>query len=201
MGVDRRQDAPDRPDILPVDVDGGEGAVVSKGRAFLGRFLRAERRIFAYILTLLPHRADAEDVLQEVSAIMWEKFDERDPPRDFVAWGCRIAYFRIQDHRKEQRRRRVLYSEEMLEQVSATLLEEARALQLDARREALAHCLGKLGRRDRELLAERFKDGSTALSTAASVGRSVDAVYKALARIRKALHDCIARTIAAEGRA
>jgi RNA polymerase sigma-70 factor (ECF subfamily) len=174
---------------------------VSKGRAYLGRFLKAERRIFGYIFTLLHHRADAEDVLQEVSAIMWEKFDERDPPRDFVAWGCRIAYFRIQDYRKAQRRSRVLYSDAMLEQVSATLLEEGPALHLDERREAMAHCVDRLGRRDRELLAERFKEGATAQSTAACLDRSVDAVYKALARIRKSLHDCVARKIAAEGRA
>ena len=39
-------------------------------------------------------------MLQEVSVIMWEKFDERDPPADFVAWGCRIAYFRVRDYRR-----------------------------------------------------------------------------------------------------
>lgn len=197
MGVNGDHDAPGRLDFSLM----GESASVSKGRAYLSRFLRAERRIFGYIYSLLPHRADAEDVLQEVSAIMWEKFDERDPPKDFVAWGCRIAYFRIQDHRKARRRCRVLYSDAMLEQVSATLLEEAPALHLDERREALAHCVEKLGWRDRELLAERFKDGATVQSTAASVGRSVDAVYKALARIRKSLYDCVSRTLAAEGRA
>jgi RNA polymerase sigma-70 factor (ECF subfamily) len=197
VGVNGSRDAPDRFGSHP-----GDGPTpVSKGRAYLGRFLKAERRIFGYILTLLPHRADAEDVLQEVSAIMWEKFDERDPPRDFVAWGCRIAYFRIQDYRKSQRRCRVLYSDAMLEQVSGTLLEEAPALHLDERREALAGCVDRLGRRDRELLAERFKDGATAQSTAARLGRSVDAVYKALARIRKSLYECVARTLAAEGRA
>jgi RNA polymerase sigma-70 factor (ECF subfamily) len=197
LGVNGNHDAPDRLGFLSA----GKSDSVSKGRAYLGRFLKAERRIFGYIFSLLPHRADAEDVLQEVSAIMWEKFDELDPPKDFVAWGCRIAYFRIQDYRKMQRRCRVLYSDAMLEQVSATLLEEAPALHLDERREALAHCVDRLGRRDRELLAERFKDGATTQSTAACVGRSVDAVYKALARIRKLLYECVARTLAAEGRA
>jgi RNA polymerase sigma-70 factor (ECF subfamily) len=171
------------------------------GRAFLGQFLKAERRIFAYILTLLPHRADAEDVLQEVSVIMWEKFDEHDPPGDFVAWGCRIAYFRIQHHRREQRRGRVVFSEEMLRQLAETISDEAAALQLDERYEALTHCLGRLGRPDRELLTERLKEGATAQSAAASVGKSVDSVYKALAKIRKTLLDCVARTLAAEGRA
>ena len=39
-----------------------------------------ERRLYAYILTLLPHRADADDVLQEASLVMWDKFDDRQPP-------------------------------------------------------------------------------------------------------------------------
>jgi RNA polymerase sigma-70 factor (ECF subfamily) len=178
---------------------GGSDAY-SKGRAFLGRFLKAERRIFAYILTLLPHRADAEDVLQEVSVIMWEKFDELAPPGDFVAWGCRIAYYRIRDHRRSQRRQRVMFSEAMLEHMAGTMAGSA-TLRLDERSEALTHCLEKLDRRDRDLLSERLKEGASVRSTAERFGRSVDVVYKALARIRKALHDCVARTLAAEGRA
>ncbi len=177
-----------------------EDDVVSKGEAFLGRFLKAERRIFAYILTLLPHRADAEDVLQEVSMMMWAKFDEREPPDDFVAWGCRIAYYRVRLHRRGRRRQRVTFSEALLERVAETMAEEATALQLDERLEALARCFGKLGRRDRELLAERLKEGATARSTAESVGRSVDTVYKAMARIRKAVFDCVARALDSERR-
>ena len=195
MDADRENDEANPLTALHADEDD----VFSKGRAFLSLFLKAERRIFAYILTLLPHRADAEDVLQEVSVIMWEKFDEHEPPGDFVAWGCRIAYFRIRDHRRWQRRQRVVFSEAMLEQVAETL-SGSTPLQLDERREALAQCLGKLGRLDRDLLAERLKEGGSARSTAENLGRSVDVVYKALARIRRALHDCIARTLAAEGR-
>src|SRR4051812_38209808 len=67
MGGTRKNDVTNRLHSLLPD----EGDVISKGRDFLARFVKAERRLFAYILTLLPHRADAEDVLQEVSAIMW----------------------------------------------------------------------------------------------------------------------------------
>ena len=72
-------------------------------------------------------------------------------------------------------------------------------LQLDDRREALAGCIEKLGPRDRDLLARRFTDGATTQSTSEQVGRSVEAVYKALARIRQALFDCVQRTLAREG--
>ena len=73
-------------------------------------------------------------------------------------------------------------------------------MRLDDRQEALAGCLEKLGRDDRALIAERLKDHATVQSTAESVGRSVDAVYKALARIRRVLHGCIERSLSLEGR-
>jgi RNA polymerase sigma-70 factor (ECF subfamily) len=177
-----------------------EGHTDTKAHAFLGRFLKAERRIYGYILTLLPRPADAEDVLQESSAIMWAKFDEQDPPRDFVAWGCRIAFYRVQLYRRGRKRGRVVFSDTMLERVAETMAEEANALGLDDRLDALDRCLEKLPRDDRELLARRFVEGATPRTTAETCGRSVDAIYKAMARIRKALYDCVTRTLAAEER-
>ena len=197
MGGDRGHLVTNRLDaLLPHDDD----EVLDKGRAFLSRFLKAEGRIFAFILTLLPHRDDAEDVLQEASAIMWEKFDERTPPDDFVAWGCRIAYFRVQEQRRKRRRERVVFSETDDGAGRRDHGRGGQALRLDDRREVLVRCLDKLGRRDRELLAERLKEGATTRSTADLIGRSVDAVYKSMAKIRKNLFDCVARTLESEGR-
>ncbi len=167
---------------------------------FLARFVAAERRIFAYIFTLLPHRADAEDILQAVSLVMWQKFDEHSVPEDFVAWGCRIAHFRILDYRKSKRRQRVLFSESLMEQLAGTMADEAMARNLEDRREALARCLEKLRRPDRDLLTLRLGEGSTTRSTADGLGRSVDAVYKALQRIRRGLFDCVSRSLAEGGR-
>jgi RNA polymerase sigma-70 factor (ECF subfamily) len=162
--------------------------------------LQNERRLYAYILTLLPHRADADDVLQEASLVMWDKFDAHNPPGDFAAWGCRIAYFKVLDWYKKSQRSRVLFSQEMLERVAETAVEQAATLQLDARREALDACVGKLRPADRELLVRRFAEGATTQSTAGQLGRSVDAVYKALAKIRQALFDCVTRALAQEGK-
>jgi RNA polymerase sigma-70 factor, ECF subfamily len=178
---------------------GGEAAAPVKSKVFLRLFLQNERRLYAYILTLLPNRADADDVLQEASLVMWDKFDEHNPPADFAAWGCRIAYFKVLDFYKKAQRSRVVFSQPMLERVAETAAEQAATLQLDARHEALDGCLGKLRPADRELLARRFAEGATTQSTAAEVGRSVDAVYKALAKIRQALFDCVTRTLAQEG--
>jgi RNA polymerase sigma-70 factor (ECF subfamily) len=173
----------------------------AKGKLFLRLFLQNERRLYAYILTLLPNRADADDVLQEASLVMWDKFEDDNPPRDFVAWGCRIAYYKVLDFRKKRQRSRVLFSQAILERLAETAIEQAVALQLDERREALGDCMAKLSPRDRDLMTRRFAEGATTQSTAAEVGRSADVVYKALARIRQALFDCVTRTLTAEGRA
>jgi RNA polymerase sigma-70 factor, ECF subfamily len=171
-----------------------------KVKLFLRLFLQNERRLYAFILTLLPNRSDADDVLQEASLVMWEKFDPEQPPDDFVAWGCRIAYFKVLDFRKKRQRSRVQFSQALLDRLAETAAEHAETLQLDERRAALAGCIDKLRPRDRDLLAHRFTEGATIQSTAAQVGRSVEAVYKALAKIRQALFDCVTRTLATEGR-
>jgi RNA polymerase sigma-70 factor (ECF subfamily) len=171
----------------------------ANGRLFLRLFLRNERRVYAYVLTLIPNRADADDVLQEASMVMWDKFDDRHPPDDFAAWGCRIAYFKVLDYYRKRQRCRVRFSQAMLDRVAETAVEHSAVLQLDERREALAACLEKLPPRDQDVLSRRFAPGATTQSTAAAVGRSVDAVYKALARIRQALFDCVTRTLGQEG--
>jgi RNA polymerase sigma-70 factor (ECF subfamily) len=187
------------PDRVGAPSQGNAGGP-SKGEAFLGQFINSERRIFAYIYTLVPNRDDAEEVLQEVSKILWQMFDAAAPPDNFLSWACRIAFFEIKALRRTRRRQRVIFSDAMLERVAETASEHADVLRLDERHEALACYLGKLGERDRDLLAKRFEDGATVRSVAESVGRSVDAVYKALARVRRLLCNCVERTLATEGR-
>src|SRR5438067_5082172 len=104
---------------------GDEPRKSAKVKLFLRLFLQNERRLYAYVLTLLPNRADADDVLQEASLVMWDKFDDGQPPNDFTAWGCRIAYFKVLDFYKKRQRSRVLFSQAMLERVAETAIEQA----------------------------------------------------------------------------
>src|SRR4051794_21253119 len=101
----------------PTPADGMPAPGVEKSKVFLPLFVQNERRVYAYILTLLPNRADADDMLQEVSLVMWDKFAPDSPPTDFAAWGCRIAYFKVLDFYKRHRRGRVLFSQETLERI------------------------------------------------------------------------------------
>jgi RNA polymerase sigma-70 factor, ECF subfamily len=171
-----------------------------KHRQFLRLFLQNERRLYAYIFTLLPNRADADDVLQDASMGMWDRFDPAQPPNDFLAWARRIAYCKVLDFYRKVERGRARLSRVFVEQVAEFAAEQADALQIDERREALGACIEKLPARDRELLACRYADGATTQTTSERVGRSVEAVYKALAKLRRILLDCVQRTLAQENR-
>ena len=156
-----------------------------------------QRRIFSYIYTLVPNRYDAEDLLQETSVVICEKFDEFESQTNFVAWACQIAYWRIRYARQKFARSKVVYQQELVDalaQTAAAMHEE-----MDERHEALAHCLNKLPSRDRELMLTRYEPGSGVPEAARRSGRSLEAAYKALARIRKLLFDCVSHEVAKGG--
>jgi RNA polymerase sigma-70 factor (ECF subfamily) len=90
----------------------------------------------------------------------------------------------------------VRFSEAMLKRVAETMAEQSSSLELDERREALTGCIEKLAPKQRDLLARRLARGATTQSTAVEIGRSADAVYKALAKIRQTLFDCVSKALA-----
>lgn len=153
-----------------------------------------QRRIFGYIHTLVPSRADAEDILQETSLVIVEKFHEFKPGTDFVAWACQIAWWRVRAARQKFARSKVVFDDEVLDSVAhtaSTMHEE-----MSDRHEALARCLQRLHPRDRELLLTRYERGARVEEAAERSGRSLEAAYKALARLRKLLLDCVTNQLA-----
>ena len=154
-----------------------------------------QRRIFSYIYTLVPDRHDAQDLLQETSQVICEKFHEFEPDTDFVAWACQIAYWRIRAARQKFARSKVVFDQRVVDAVAQTAAEMAG--EIDARHEALARCLEKLHPRDREMVITRYEPGSNVEEAARRSGRSLQAAYKALGRIRKMLLDCVTNQLAA----
>ena len=164
---------------------------------FVGLWTAHARRVYSYILSLVPNWADAEDIFQETSTTLWEKFDEFEPGTDFGAWACRTAYYKVLTHSK-RRGEMLRLGEDFLEAVSRDA--EQMGDLLDAQHLALAECLERLSGRDRDLVDLRYAPNGSAKSVAEEVGRSVPAVYKSLQRIHQTLFDCITRRLAAEER-
>jgi RNA polymerase sigma-70 factor (ECF subfamily) len=165
-----------------------------------GRFLQLlvanERRIHAYIASLVPIWADADDLFQETSVVLWRKARQFEPGTDFVAWALSIARYQVLDYRKKQGRARALFSDQTIEGLADQA--ESLVLHTDDRRDALEACLARLNERDRELIQLRYQPGATTPGVADRTGRSLKAVYKALNRIHYQLLQCINRTLAAK---
>jgi len=172
------------------------GSDMSRGRLFLRLYQANERRIYGFILALVPDWAQAEDLLQETTMVMWSKFDQFEQGTDFAAWALSIARFRVMNHRKQQRAQRIQFSDEVLQAIAEQV--SAATENVDVRRDALQGCIRKLAEKDQELLRLRYGLDATVKSVAERVGRGMDAVYKSLNRIHVQLLHCIRRTLTAE---
>jgi RNA polymerase sigma-70 factor (ECF subfamily) len=169
-------------------------------QAFVDLYSAHARRIYSYTLTLVPNTADADDVFQEVSRVLWEKYDQFEAGTDFYAWSCRIVQFQVMFYRQKLRREhrsRLEFSDEFITAVGQLALDEAESLERQHR--VLQQCLEKLTPRVRKLVQLRFAIGATTKSVAAQVGQSVETVYKSINRAQKVLIECGQRLLQREG--
>ena len=146
------------------------------------------RRVYAYIFSLVPNAPDADDLLQETSLVLLQKFEEAGPIGNFPAWACRVAQLKVLEFYR-QRRPAELLDELFLDAVHQEASKHFDGL--DRRMEALSDCLAKLPSKDRRLIDLRYGDNSSVEAVARKVGRTASAVYKALARVRESLLDCV----------
>lgn len=160
---------------------------------FVRLLTQHERRVYGYILSLVPRWADADEILQETNVRLWEQFDSYQPDADFGAWACTIAYYQVLTFRKRAVRERSHLSDRFVELIAT----EAQAAASDAeeRMVAMEDCLAKLLPTQRQLLRQCYGGKATIKQVAEKVGRSVAATYKSIARIRQVLHECIERRV------
>ncbi|MBN1395053.1 MAG: sigma-70 family RNA polymerase sigma factor [Pirellulales bacterium] len=159
---------------------------------FLRLLSAHEDRTKAFIYSLLPNWADAEDVAQEVRLKLWEQFDRYDPSKDFGAWSRTIAHYHVLAFRKRARRRRQL-SPQLLELVAETF--DAQAERLEARARVLKKCIDALSESKRRMLLRCYRGKETIRQVAALAGRSYEALRKSLLRTRRELAQCVEREL------
>jgi RNA polymerase sigma-70 factor (ECF subfamily) len=165
---------------------------------FVERFVRSQDRIYAYVATLLPNRADAEEVFQQTSLVLWKKWQQFDPSRDFVRWACGMAHHEVRNFlRKHADKGRVYLSEDILAEVAQVRLDLHDVL--EARRRALRQCLDRLEQGKRELLERCYAGKDSIKMIAEGLGQRPNVLYMTLKRLRRVLFDCINRTLTAEG--
>jgi RNA polymerase sigma-70 factor (ECF subfamily) len=169
----------------------------ARTEAFIRLLGQSHRSLHLYVMSLVPNRSDAEDVLQQTQLVLWREFAQFELGTNFAAWACRVAFNQVLAWRKRRQRDRLVFSEAFLEAVA----EEAAAGSewLEDRSQRLAGCLNKLPPHHRELIRLRYTEGTAVETIATEVNRSVDAVYRMLSRIRQSLYDCVSRSLGQEG--
>ena len=155
------------------------------------------RRFEAISFPLLRCAADAEEVVQQTSLVLWRKFDSFEKETSFLAWACRIAKFEVFNHRRRISRDRHVFSDELI----GLLAEQARprAARFQAEQQALSGCLEHLHSRQRDIIERCYSEETSMKEIAQTMGCTANSLYKRLNRIRDALLRCIRRTLAGEG--
>lgn len=170
---------------------------VARDARFVRLLTQHERRLYGFILGQVPNWADADEILQETNVRLWQQFDRFAEGTDFLAWACTIAAFQVKTFRRRQTRQKVQFSTAFLDAVAA---ESQRTMPAaDVRESALVACLDRLQESARTLIEHCYRRQESVKDAAAALGRGVEATYKALARVRQVLHDCIERRLAGDG--
>ena len=162
------------------------------GREFVSLVTVNQRRIFTYILALVPNLSDAEDIMQETATFMWENKEKYIPGTDFVAWGVRVAYYRILEYRKKKNKDRMMVI--MNEQISE--IEEVVKKKNDNTEEMLAklkECQKTLSAPDKQLMHLKYTMELSASDIANRINKSIRSVYLKISRVQLMLLNCIER--------
>lgn len=160
---------------------------------FLTRFVAHQGDLKAFLASVVRDRSVVEDLFQETSLVLWQKYGEYDPARPFGAWARGIAANKI----LQERARRVPLA---FSPATIRAILEAFDRAAPERRDPgpLRDCVGRLPARSRQLLALRYEQALKLGEIAKRVGSTLDAVHKTLSRIREALEACLRRKAAAE---
>ncbi len=162
--------------------------------SFMWHYSRSQLKILGFIQLLLPATNEAEDVLQETSIVLLQKWPEFDQQRDFTNWACGIARFEAFKYLRTQKKHFCL-SLELLKELSELALERSGKLDDQQRQDALSKCFEKLTTSSQNLLRDRYNFNKSVAELARILDKTERAVYKNLSAIRKTLQECIARRL------
>lgn len=167
---------------------------------FIRLFTAHHVRLQTLALSMIPHYADAEEVLQQANLVLWKKFGDFDQSGgggSFFAWASRILTLEAKNYYRRKSREKVHFGDGFLELVAARVSEMSE--ELAERERLLAGCVAKLRPEHQQLVRLRYGQGASIDVAARTTGRTAEAIYKALSRIRKMLIECVDRKLAAGG--
>jgi len=164
---------------------------------FVRLWTRHQSEVARYLHSMVPRPADADEILQDVSVRLWEKWQQYDPERAFAPWAIRFAYLEVLKWRQRQAREKLVFSDALLAQLHERHQEEEPLIQ--ARRQALEGCLAKLSEQQRKWIALRYGKHGAIKAEAERSGVRMHKLYYALQKIRAQLLACVEQVLKQEG--
>ncbi len=165
---------------------------------FVKRLMEHRSRLHAFVYALVRDPHLAEDVLQEVAAVLFGKFATFVPGSDFGAWAREVAYREILSVRRSEWRARRHLDPALAREIWSAFERRREGVEPAARREALRRCLGGLADGVRRVLDWRYAAGLSSAEIAARLRRTTQAVDAMVYRTKRALADCVRRRMAGE---
>lgn len=149
---------------------------------------RIQKSLYAFILSLLPNRNEAEDILQETNLILCKKANEFDPKGHFQGWAFKIARFQVMKHLTKTKRSRLQFATDIIEEVA---VEEFDTKKIQVFQKTLSVCYDLLPSKMQMIANLRFKNEESIKSISKIVNRPMGAISSTLFRIRQKLADCV----------
>tara|TARA_R110002096_G_scaffold203718_1_gene389017 strand:+ start:1998 stop:2555 length:558 start_codon:yes stop_codon:yes gene_type:complete len=157
---------------------------------FVRALTKYERIVRAYIRgSGISRPQDVDEIMQEVSLVAWEKFDQLRNIEEFPKWACVIARYQILNFRRRHSRDRLVLNENVFELLLEESLEESSLN--EKRLNHLQQCLAKLPEKSRQLVLTAYQPDSTIETLASTMGRKANALYQQLWRLRRTLELCV----------
>ncbi|AQQ08660.1 RNA polymerase sigma factor RpoE [Sedimentisphaera cyanobacteriorum] len=161
------------------------------GEKFTDLLTGNQRQIHAYIISLVGNFNDSEDILQETTKEMWQKFEDYKLGTNFLAWGKKIAYYKVLEYRNRNKRKKFVFDDYILQQISRESASELK--DTNAYTMFLEDCIKKLRESDLSLVKSLYVEQKTVKQLCASLNRSHQSIYRSLGRILNLLRQCIIR--------
>lgn len=95
----------------------------SRTDKFVSLYTSCQRQLYVYVRSQVSSAADCDDVLQNVGAVLWEKFDSYRPEESFARWAFGIARLEVLKYRQQQCRRVTGFRAELVDVVAKETLE------------------------------------------------------------------------------
>ena len=158
-------------------------------RRFLELYSKSQSRLYSFILMLVHSNHDADEIFQETSALLWEKFGEYQEGTNFGAWAVTIAKFKVLEYLRTNEKNRRYLESGMFQDIAD--IAEPESENVNDRLQSLRDCLYKLDRINRSLLSLRYQKNISVKEIARQKGVSTGVMYRRLSKVFGALRKCI----------